>query len=130
MGAELPLWTLFPFVALLLSIAVLPLAMPHWWEHNRNKAIVVALLSLPLAAYLVIAWGDEGVHQIEEKCLEYLSFLVLLGSLFVISGGIYVKGSLSGTPLLNTALIALGAVLASFIGTTGASMVLIRPLLR
>ena len=108
MGAELPVWTLFPFVTLLLSIAVLPLATPHWWEHNRNKAIVVALLSLPLAVYLVAVWGQEGVHQLQEKCLEYVSFLLLLGSLFVISGGIYVKGSLSGTPLLNTAIMALG----------------------
>lgn len=130
MGAELPLWTLLPFVALLLCIAVMPLAAAHWWERNRNKAIVVALLSVPLAIYLVSAWGHEGVEQIHEKCLEYVSFLLLLGSLFVISGGIYIQGSLSGTPLVNTAILALGAGLASFIGTTGASVVLIRPLLR
>jgi Na+/H+ antiporter NhaD/arsenite permease-like protein len=130
MGAELPLWTLLPFAALLLAIAALPLATPHWWEHNRNKGIVVLALSLPLAAYLVIAWGHDGAHQLEEKALEYLSFLMLLGSLFVISGGIYVQGSLSGTPLINTGILALGGLLASFIGTTGASVVLIRPLLR
>lgn len=130
MGAELPLWTLAPFVLLLLSIAVFPLAASHWWEHNRNKGIVVAVLSLPLAVYLVAAWGEGGVHQLIEKSMEYVSFLLLLGSLFVISGGIYVRGSLSGTPLLNSVIIALGAILASFIGTTGASMVLIRPLLR
>jgi Na+/H+ antiporter NhaD/arsenite permease-like protein len=130
MGTGLPLWTLLPFVALLLAIAVLPLTIPHWWEHNRNKGIVVAILSLPLAIYLVYAWGDGGVHQLVEKGMEYTSFLLLLGSLFVISGGIYVQGSLSGTPLLNTAIMGLGALLASFVGTTGASMVLIRPLLR
>lgn len=130
MGAGLPLWTLIPFVALLLCIAVLPLAVPHWWEHNRNKGLVVAALSAPLAIYLVSAWGEGGVHQLLEKGMEYGSFLLLLGSLFAISGGIYVQGSLSGTPLLNTAIIALGAILASVVGTTGASMVLIRPLLR
>lgn len=130
MGAAMPFWTLAPFVVLLLCIAVLPLAAPHWWEHNRNKAIVAALLSVPLAIYLVGAWGQGGVHQLVEKWMEYVSFIALLGALFVISGGIYVKGSLSGTPLVNTMILALGALLASFIGTTGASMVLIRPLLR
>jgi Na+/H+ antiporter NhaD/arsenite permease-like protein len=130
MGAQLQLWTLLPFLAMLLAIAVLPLATPHWWEHNRNKAIIAALLSVPLALYLVAAWGHAGVHELLEKGMEYLSFLLLLGSLFVISGGIYVQGSLSGTPLVNTALIGLGGALASFVGTTGASMVLIRPILR
>jgi Na+/H+ antiporter NhaD/arsenite permease-like protein len=130
MGDQLPMWTLVPFAAMLLAIAVLPLTTPHWWEHNRNKGIVAALLSVPLALYLVVVWGEGGTHELLEKGMEYLSFLLLLGSLFVISGGIYVQGSLSGTPLVNTALIGLGGLLASFIGTTGASMVLIRPILR
>jgi Na+/H+ antiporter NhaD/arsenite permease-like protein len=130
MGAELPLWTVLPFVGLLLCIAILPLTAGHWWEHNKSKALVVVPLSLAFAAYLVVVWGEQGVHQLVEKGMEYISFLLLLGALFVISGGIYIRGSLSGTPLLNTAIMGLGGLLASFIGTTGASMVLIRPLLR
>jgi Na+/H+ antiporter NhaD/arsenite permease-like protein len=131
-GVKLPLWTVLPFAVLLLCIAVLPLASPHWWEHNSNKAIVVALLSIPLAAYLLTAWNENGVatHGLIEKIEEYISFMVLLGALYVISGGIYIKGSLNGTPLSNTAIMGIGAVIASLIGTTGASVLLIRPLLR
>ncbi|MBI5759454.1 MAG: sodium:proton antiporter [Planctomycetales bacterium] len=128
--ADLPFISVAPFVLLLLSIAVFPLAAGHWWEHNRNKGFVSALLSLPLAIYFATAWGDSGQHQLIEKVLEYVSFMALLGSLFIISGGIYVQGSLSGTPIVNTAILGLGAVLANFVGTTGASVLLIRPLLR
>ncbi len=129
-GQSLPLVSVLPFVLMLGAIAVLPLAAPHWWEHNRNRAIVALLLSAPLAIYLVTSFGHEGLEKLEHAGMEYLSFMLLLGSLFVISGGIYVQGSLSGTPLVNTGMIGLGGLLASFIGTTGASMVLIRPLLR
>ena len=102
----LPTWTVLPFVALLLSIAILPLAAPHFWESNRNKGLVAALLAVPLAIYLVAAHGAAGVHELIEKGREYASFMVLLGSLFVVTGGIYVRGSLSGTPLVNTACSA------------------------
>ncbi len=129
-GQSLPLVSVLPFVLMLGAIAVLPLAAPHWWEHNRNRAIVALLLSAPLAIYLVTAFGHEASEKLEHAGMEYLSFMLLLGSLFVISGGIYIQGSLSGTPLVNTGIIGLGGLLASFIGTTGASMVLIRPLLR
>ncbi len=130
LGDQLPLWTMLPFGVLLLSIAVLPLAVPHWWESNRSKAVVAFTLGLLSVAYFIATHGALGVEKVEEASLDYLSFIALLASLFVISGGIYVKGSLAGTPIANTALIAIGAVLANFIGTTGASMVLIRPLLR
>ncbi|MDP2956278.1 MAG: sodium:proton antiporter [Longimicrobiales bacterium] len=130
LGDLLPVWTVAPFILLLLSIAVLPLAVPHWWERNRNKAIVALTLGLVSAAYMVATHGPLGVEKVEEASLDYLSFIALLASLFVISSGIYVKGSLAGSPLSNTALLGIGVVLANFIGTTGASMVLIRPLLR
>lgn len=130
MGAELPLWTVLPFVSLLLCIAILPLAAGHWWEHNRNKAIVAGALAAIVAIYLVAAYPKHGPHELLEKIKEYSSFIILLGALYVISGGIYIKGSLNGTPLANTVLLAIGAVLASIIGTTGASVLLIRPLLR
>jgi len=127
---ELPVWTVLPFVVLLLSIAVLPLVLPHFWESNRNKGLVAALLALPVALYLVAAHGEAGVHELIEKGKEYASFIVLLASLFVVTGGIYVRGSLAGTPLVNTIVLGLGALIASWIGTTGASVLLIRPLLR
>jgi len=130
MGAVLPLWTVLPFVSLLLCIAILPLAAGHWWEHNRNKAIIAGALAAIVAIYLIATHGKMGAHELLEKLKEYTSFILLLGALYVISGGIYIRGSLSGTPLANTMLLAIGAVLASIIGTTGASVLLIRPLLR
>jgi Na+/H+ antiporter NhaD/arsenite permease-like protein len=130
LGDILPFWTIFPFILLLLSIAILPLVFPHWWEHNRNRAIVSALLSLPFAAYLIFVYGSTGFHELIHALKDYTSFMTFLGALFIISGGIYIKGSLAGTPLSNTVLLGIGAVLSNFIGTTGASMILIRPILR
>lgn len=127
---DLPVWTLLPFVALLVSIALLPLAAPRLWDPPRSKAAVTALLSLPILLYLPLAHGSVGTHALAEKGAEYVSFLCLLGSLFVVTGGIRVAGSLSGTPLANTVVLGIGAVLANLIGTTGASVLLIRPLLR
>jgi len=130
MAKQLPLLSVLPFVFMLLSIAVFPLFAEHWWEHNRNKAIVAAVCALPILIYLGIMWGPEGRLVLEEKMIEYIAFIVLLAALFTISGGIYLQGSLAGTPLVNTGMLAVGAVLANLIGTTGASVVLIRPLLR
>jgi len=127
---EMPVWAVLPFAGLLLCIAILPLVAHHFWESNRNKGIVAALFAVPVAVYLVAAHGEAGLHQLFEKGHEYVAFILLLGSLFVVTGGIVIRGSLSGTPLLNTALLAIGGAIASFIGTTGASVLLIRPLLR
>lgn len=129
-GEKLPYWTVAPFALLLLCIAILPLATPHWWEHNHNKAIIAAILAVPLAIYLYVTFGHVGLEKLEHAGLEYVSFIMLLASLYVISGGIYVRGSLSGTPAINTLVLGIGAAIASFIGTTGASVLLVRPLLR
>ncbi len=129
-GRQLPLGAVVPFVVLLLCIAILPLTAHHWWEHNRNKAIVAGGLAALVVVYVVGGWGATGWAAVEHVLLEYVSFILLLGALYLIAGGVYIKGSLSGTPLANTGLMALGAVLASFIGTTGASVLLVRPLLR
>jgi len=118
-----------PFALLLLCIALFPLLNPHWWEHNRNKGFIAAGLGVPVVIYL-LTFGHHGLEALEHAGKEYVSFLVLLGSLFVISGGVYVRGSLKGSPMVNTMFLALGAAVASFVGTTGASMLLIRPLLR
>jgi len=122
----MPLWTVIPFAGLLLSIAILPLVAEHWWHSNRNKAVVAAIFGLPTAAYVAV----KDVHALQHTGLEYVAFIALLGSLYVISGNIRLKGSLAGTPLGNTAVLAVGAVLANFVGTTGAAMLLIRPFLR
>ncbi len=130
LGAQLPLVSVLPFVALLLTIAVAPLVAPHWWHSNRNKALVAALLSLPILFELGMAMGEPGRAVLGEKGHEYIGFIVVIGALFVITGGITFEGSLSGTPLVNTGVLGLGAVLANVLGTTGASVLLIRPLLR
>jgi Na+/H+ antiporter NhaD/arsenite permease-like protein len=126
LGAELPLVTALPFVALLLAIALAPLAAPEWWHHNRNKALVALLVSAPILVYL----GINAPELLREKLHEYLGFIVVIGALYVVAGGIHVQGSLAGTPLVNTGMLGLGAVLANLLGTTGASVLLIRPLLR
>ena len=125
-ATELPLVTALPFVVLLFAIALLPLAVPAWWHHNRNKALVAAVIALPILIYL---WFRAPV-LLTEKLEEYLGFIVVIGSLFVITGGIHIQGSLAGTPVVNTGLLGFGAVLANLLGTTGASVLLIRPLLR
>ncbi|MBI4565548.1 MAG: sodium:proton antiporter [Planctomycetes bacterium] len=125
-GVEMPLWSVAPFVGLLLSIAFLPLAAPHWWHENKHKAIVSLAFGVPVGIYVAI----RDPHALVHTGLEYLAFVSLLGALFVISGGVRVRGALAGTPLGNTAVLALGAVLANFVGTTGAAMLLIRPYLK
>lgn len=130
LGKELPLISIVPFVSLLLMIAVFPLTFHHWWESNTNKGIVAGLLALPIIGYFGVVHGAEGQTQLWHVFQEYLGFIALLAALYIISGGIYVQGSLSGTPLANTGMMALGAGIASIIGTTGASVLLIRPLLR
>src|SRR5687767_8527564 len=124
--ASFPLWTVLPFVGLLLSIAVLPLFAPHWWHSNLNKALLSLLFGVPAAGIAIAVDPSALVHS----GLEYFAFVALLGSLFTIAGGIRVAGSLAGTPLANTTMLAFGAVLANLVGTTGASMLLIRPYLR
>ena len=135
------IWT-FPFAVLLLAIAFLPLIprLAHWWDRNRNKFLVSVVLALVTSAYF--AARGRGFHGSEpgisaalaalsEALLaDYVPFIVLLFSLYAISGGIYVGGYLPARPLTNFLILALGAMIASFVGTTGATMLLIRPLLQ
>ncbi|MGH7356613.1 MAG: sodium:proton antiporter [Candidatus Rokuibacteriota bacterium] len=119
-------WWILPFVAMLLAIAVGPLRVPHWWESNRNKLVVSLALGFPVLVLYLGRRPGALLHTAE----EYVSFILLLAGLYVISGGLRLTGDLEATPLTNTAFLAIGAVLASFIGTTGASMLLVRALLQ
>ena len=129
LGKILPYWSVIPFIVILLAIAIIPLLHGPWWESNQNKAVVSVLCSLPIIAYLV--WlGPGGQKVLVEILHDYYAFIILLVALFTISGGIHLDGDLRATPLVNTIFLGLGAILASFIGTTGATMLLIRPLLK
>lgn len=121
-----PLWSVLPFIVMLASIAIIPMILPDWWDKNSNKTLLSLALSLPV---LVLILPCEPA-LLGRSLLDYFSFLTLLGALFIISGGIHVSGEFAGTPLVNTGFLAIGAVLANVIGTTGASMLLIRPYIR
>lgn len=113
---------------MLLSIAVGPLLFHHWWEENRNKLIVSLALGVPTAIYLV---SQHLTHAlIHQMMFDYVPFIILLGSLFVVTGGIHLRGDLEAKPTTNLIFLAIGAVLASFMGTTGAAMLLIRPVIK
>ena len=130
LGENLPLYSILPFLGILLSIAIIPLLAPIFWHHNFGKISAFWALSLVIPSLFLLGL-DETLHQLMHVLLlEYLPFIILLLSLFIISGGIRLKGSLVGTPLINTLLIFIGTALASWMGTTGAAMVLIRPILR
>jgi Na+/H+ antiporter NhaD/arsenite permease-like protein len=130
LGQQLGSWAIAPFALMLLAVAVLPLAAGDWFHHNRNKGIVALVLGLPTVVYLVAAFGRPGLESVAHAAEEYLSFITLLVALYTISGGIYLTGNLVARPQTNLAFLAGGAILANLIGTMGASMVLIRPLLR
>lgn len=130
LGRQLGFWTLAPFACMLLAVAVLPLLCGCWFDQNRNKAIIAFVLGVPSVVYLIVRFGHLGLEIAGTTAEEYVSFVILLLALFTISGGIYLTGNLVATPKANLTFLAIGAVLASFIGTMGASMVLIRPLLR
>jgi Na+/H+ antiporter NhaD/arsenite permease-like protein len=123
------LWAL-PFAGLLLCIATGPLFYPHVWEHHYGKiaAFWAALVIVPLYLTFDPAQATKGLAF--AMLLEYLPFIILLFALYTVAGGIFVQGNIHGSPATNTAILAIGTVLASFVGTTGASMVLIRPIIR
>lgn len=123
------LWSL-PFLGILVSIATGPLLFPHVWERHYGK--IAAVWALLVIVPIAVAFGSRAALEAVLTVLlhEYVSFIILLFALFTIAGGILVKGELPGTPATNVAILAIGTAMASIVGTTGASMILIRPLLR
>jgi Na+/H+ antiporter NhaD/arsenite permease-like protein len=149
-----PVPTVLPFVLLLAAIAILPLmpGLSHWWEHNSSKLLVAGVLAAVTLAYYTFfhrhpvdlhfpahsvvpaaaagpSWGTAGAVLANAMLSEYVPFIVLLFALYVITGGVRIEGDLVATPTVNTAFLAIGALAASFVGTTGAAMLLVRPLL-
>jgi Na+/H+ antiporter NhaD/arsenite permease-like protein len=122
-----PLWASIPFVIMLLTIALGPLFFNHWWENNRNKLIVSFVLGIPTVAYMLLV--GLGINILHNLIFDYVPFIILLGSLFVITGGIQFQGNIAAKPIVNTLFLAIGAILASIMGTTGAAMLLIRPVI-
>jgi Na+/H+ antiporter NhaD/arsenite permease-like protein len=129
-GRALSTWWILPFAGVLLSIAILPLATPSLWHHHYGK--ITALWSLAALVPLVAVFGFSATaRQVWHTAVsEYMPFIILLVALYTVTGGIHIKGNLHGSPAVNTGFLATGSVLASVMGTTGAAMLLIRPLLR
>jgi Na+/H+ antiporter NhaD/arsenite permease-like protein len=129
LGQVLPLWSVIPFAGILLSIALFPLFAPNWWHHHFPK--VSLFWALAMAVPFLIAYRSDAVHEILHiYFVDYIPFIILLWALFTVSAGILVKGTLRGSPALNTVMLLIGTALASWVGTTGASMIMIRPVLR
>ena len=124
LGQTLPLWSIVPFVAQLAAIALGPLVAPTWWSKHSLKVSVA--LGVPVALFFLVA----DPLRLARTVYEYIDFILLIGTLFIIAGGILVRGAFPPTPWVNAAFLGTGAVLANLIGTTGASMLLVRPLLR
>jgi len=123
------LWVI-PFIGILLSIALLPLLTPHFWHHHYGKVSLFWWLVFISAFSVKFGIGTGSYYLLEVYFLEFIPFITLLLALFTVAGGIQLKGDLAGTPKVNTLMILIGGILASFIGTTGAAMVMIRPILK
>jgi Na+/H+ antiporter NhaD/arsenite permease-like protein len=129
LGEILPLWSCIPFACMLLSIALCPLIMPEFWHHHFGK--ISGLWAATLALPFLFAFKDDALYEILHIVLaDYVPFIILLWSLYTVSGGILLRGTLRGTPVVNVAILIIGTLLASWMGTTGAAMLLIRPFLR
>jgi Na+/H+ antiporter NhaD/arsenite permease-like protein len=129
LGEILPLWSCIPFAGMLLSIALFPLLAPEFWHHHFGK--VSAFWAATLAIPFLAAFRGLAVYEILHIILaDYVPFIILLWSLYTVSGGILLRGTLRGTPMVNTVILLIGTLLASWMGTTGAAMLLIRPFLR
>jgi Na+/H+ antiporter NhaD/arsenite permease-like protein len=125
---EIPLISIIPFVLLLFAIALFPLFGNHFWEKNNNKLIIATILSIPVIVYLLSA--GLSYKLFETILFDYIPFIILLGALFTITGGIFLTGDIEAKPSINTLFLGAGAILASIMGTTGAAMLLIRPVIQ
>ena len=130
LGNQLPLWSCIPFLGMLLSIAIFPLLKPEWWEHNMLKVAIFWALVFLIPFGVVFGAQMLTFQVLEMILLDYLPFIVLLFGLFVAAGGIALKGTLVGNTKTNVVLLLIGTAIASWVGTTGAAMLMIRPIIR
>lgn len=129
LGGSLPLWSCLPFAGMLLSIALFPLLAPEFWHHHFGKVSAFWAAAMAVPFLFVHRW--TALYEILHIILaDYVPFIILLWALYTVSGGILLRGTLRGTPLVNVIILIIGALLASWMGTTGAAMLLIRPFLR
>ena len=129
-GAQLSIWWVMPFAGLLLSIAFMPLLVPKFWHQHFGKVSLFWAIAIIVPALLVFGGRLVGHELLHTIVGEFLPFIILLLALFTVAGGIVIRGNLHGSPATNTGILAVGTALASVMGTTGASMLLIRPLIR
>ena len=129
-NTSLPVWSIIPFVGMLLSIAIIPLFKGEWWEKNMKWVSLGWSLIFLIPFSAAYGAGEGAFCLLESVLLDYIPFIVLLYGLFVAAGGIIIRGTLAGTTKINALLLFIGTVLASWIGTTGAAMLMIRPLIR
>jgi|CZKU01.1.fsa_nt_gi Na+/H+ antiporter NhaD/arsenite permease-like protein len=122
-----PAWSMVPFPALVLAIAVLPIVAPRAWERRSFQVLVIGLCAVPVIGLFVTT---ARLHDLAVATTSYLSFVATLGALYITSGGVHISGDIEAKPSTNVALLLVGSVLASLVGTTGASMLMIRPVLR
>ena len=128
-GSQLGIAWAVPFAGILLSIALFPLFLPHFWHHHFGKVAVFWAVCCAVPLWLVTGAQSAFDAIVHILLADYVPFIIFVGSLFIVAGGIHVRGSFVGRPVVNTGFLALGAVLANFMGTTGAAMLLIRPLI-
>ena len=129
-GSRLGVVWAIPFAGILLSIALMPLAIPSFWHHHFGKVSAAWTLAFFLPFAYVFGVSTAGASLVHAMLGEYIPFIVLITALYTVAGGVYIRGNLHGSPQLNCGLLLIGVVLASFMGTTGASMLMIRPLIR
>lgn len=129
LGNKLSLWTVIPFAGILLSIAIVPLLHGKWWDHNMGKVSLFWALLFVIPFAFEFGLNTAIYHVLHIVTLDYIPFIILVGALYIITGGVAVKGDLPATPVFNTGMLFIGSLLASVIGTTGATMLLLRPLL-
>jgi len=129
-GAGLNLFWIIPFVGMLLSIAIFPLVAEEFWHHHFGKIAAMWAAAFLIPFILVYGWELTLFELIHVVLLEYIPFIILLFSLFTVAGGVRIRGKLKGTPIVNLGILLFGTIIASWMGTTGAAMLLIRPLIR
>ena len=129
-GSQMVIWWGVPFAGVLLSIALMPLLLPAFWHHHYGKVMLAWAAAFLLPFAYSFGSGAAAAGLVHALVAEYIPFIVLVGTLFVVAGGIFIRGNIHGSPAINVLILAIGAFLASFMGTTGASMLLIRPIIR